>query len=146
MAIASKTRNMLEDFVRERSLRWLCKTRYSFDEDIEEMGKSPSAGRNWIAELSRVANVMVRRCSKILGISTSQLQESFDGEASDAIKHSSQYARNFLEYCCFRALALSQEVTGYLDDKKFRRLTFNMMIAWEFPSASSQPLLNMGLV
>lgn len=75
----------------------------------------------------------------------SQLQESFDGEASDVIKHSSQYARNFLEYCCFRALALSQEVTGYLDDKKFRRLTFNMMIAWEFPSASSQPLLNVCL-
>lgn len=74
-----------------------------------------------------------------------QLQESFDAEASDVIKHPSEYARNFLEYCCFRALALSTEVTGYLDDKNFRRLTFNMMIAWEFPSASSQPLVNVCL-
>lgn len=71
-----------------------------------------------------------------------ELRESFDAEASDSIKHPSCFARNFLEYCCFRALALSTQVTGHLADKKFRRLTFDMMLAWEAPSATCQPLLN----
>ncbi|KAA8542713.1 hypothetical protein F0562_023788 [Nyssa sinensis] len=143
MAMVSKTRNMLEGLVREGSFKWLIKNRTSFDEEFEEMGRSPSAERNWIPELSPVANIIVRRCSKILGISTGALQENFKAEASDSIKQPSQYARNFLEYCCFRALALSTQVKGYLDDKKFRRLTFDMMLAWEFPAAASQPFLNM---
>uniref|UniRef100_A0A5B7A772 Uncharacterized protein n=1 Tax=Davidia involucrata TaxID=16924 RepID=A0A5B7A772_DAVIN len=143
MAMVSKTRNMLEGLVREGSFKWLTKTRSLFDEEFEEMGRSPSAERNWIPELSPVANIIVRRCSKILGISTNVLQENFKAEASDSIKQPSRYARNFLEYCCFRALALSTQVKGYLDDKKFRRLTFDMMLAWEFPAAASQPFLNM---
>ncbi|GMQ11292.1 hypothetical protein CsSME_00053975 [Camellia sinensis var. sinensis] len=106
------------------------------------MGSSPSAGTNWIPELSPVANIVVRRCSKILGISSSELRENFVAEASDSIKHTSRFARNILEYCCFRALALSTQVIGYLEDKTFRRLTFDMMIAWEFPAASSQPFVN----
>lgn len=47
-----------------------------------------------------------------------------------------------MEYCCFRTLALSTQVTGHLADKKFRRLTYDVMLAWEVPAASSQPLLN----
>ncbi|KAJ9677003.1 hypothetical protein PVL29_022145 [Vitis rotundifolia] len=144
MAMASKTRNMLEGLVREGSFKWLLGSRSSFNDEVEEMGKSPSARKNWIQELSPVANIVVRRCSKILGISTMELRESFDAEASDSIKHPSCFARNFLEYCCFRALALSTQVTGHLADKKFRRLTFDMMLAWEAPSATSQPLLNVG--
>lgn len=79
---------------------------------------------------------------RILGISMCQLQENFDVEASESIKHKSQYTRNLLEYCCFRALALSIQSNGYLGDKEFRRLTFDMMVAWEFPAASSQPFAN----
>lgn len=71
-----------------------------------------------------------------------QLRDNFDEEASDALKHPSQYARNFLEYCSFRTLVLSTQASGYLEDKKFRRLTFDMMVAWEFPAASSQPFLS----
>ncbi|KAJ0105276.1 hypothetical protein Patl1_19139 [Pistacia atlantica] len=142
MAVSSKTRTMFEGLVGDGSFKWLISKRTSFDEDFEEMGRSPSGGRNWIAELSPVANIIVRRCSKILGIPSSELQESFNKEASDKIKHPSRYARNFLEYCCFRALALSTQVTGHLADKKFRRLMYDMMIAWEVPAASSQPLLN----
>lgn len=140
--MSSKTRNMLEGLVREGSFKWLLGSRSSFDDEFEEMGRSPSAGRNWIQELSPLANIVVRRCSKVLGISSSELQESFNAEASEAIKHPSRYARNFLEYCCFRTLALSTQVTGHLADKKFRRLTYDMMLAWEVPAASSQPLLN----
>ncbi|KAG5233970.1 DUF639 domain-containing protein [Salix suchowensis] len=138
----SKTRSMLEGLVREGSFKWLLGKRSYFNEELEEMERSPSAGRNWIAELSPLANLVVRRCSKILGISASELQESFNAEASDTLKHPSCYARNFLEYCCFRALALSTQVTGHLADKKFRQLIYDMMLAWETPAVGSQPLLN----
>ncbi|XP_048228453.1 uncharacterized protein LOC8271829 isoform X4 [Ricinus communis] len=142
MATASKARIILEGLVREGSFKWLLSKRSSFDEEFEEMGRSPSASRSWIAELSPLANMIVRRCSKILGISASELQESFNVEASDSVKHPSRYARNFLEYCCFRALAMSVQVTGHLTDKKFRRLTYDMMLAWEIPAAASQHLVN----
>ncbi|XP_019443298.1 PREDICTED: uncharacterized protein LOC109347729 isoform X2 [Lupinus angustifolius] len=33
-------------------------------------------------------------------------------------------------------------MTGHLFDKTFRRLTFDMMLAWETPAAASQPLTN----
>lgn len=143
MAMVNKTRNMLEGLVREGSFKWLTRTRSAYDEEIEEMGRSPSAEKNWLPELSPVANVVVRRCSKILGVAMEQLKENFDEEASGALKHPSQYARNFLEYTSFRALALSTQVAGCLEDKKFRRLTFDMMVAWELPAAGSQPVLNM---
>ncbi|XP_048330886.2 uncharacterized protein LOC107418779 isoform X1 [Ziziphus jujuba] len=142
MAMANKTRNLLENLVREGSFKWLIGNRSPFDDEFEEMGRSPSAPWNWIQELSPIANIVVRRCSKILSVPTTELQESFNSEASDSIKHPSRYARNFLEYCCFRALALSTQITGHLADKKFRRLTYDMMVAWETPAASSQPLVN----
>lgn len=64
MAIASKTRNMIEGFVKDGSFKWLARSRNSFDEDFEEMGKSSSDTSNWITELSPIANAIVRRCSK----------------------------------------------------------------------------------
>jgi hypothetical protein len=60
----SKTRSMLEGLVREGSFKWLLGKRSSFNEELEEMERSPSAGRNCIAELSPLANLVVRRCSK----------------------------------------------------------------------------------
>ncbi|XP_022987375.1 uncharacterized protein LOC111484949 [Cucurbita maxima] len=142
MAVLSKTKSTLEGLVRDSSLKWLFGKRSFFDEEIEEIEKFPSAQRNWLSELSPFANVVVRRCTKILAVSASELQESFNTEAIDSLKITSNYARNLLEYCCFRALALCTRNTGYLGDKKFRRLTFDMMIAWEAPASSSQPLLD----
>jgi hypothetical protein len=75
---------------------------------------------------------------RILGVSTNDLQNNFDKQASDSIKQPKSYARNFLEYCCFLALAQISQVTGYLADKSFRRLSFDMMLAWEVPYSSSQ--------
>lgn len=79
--------------------------------------------------------------NRILGLSKCQLRENFDTEASDHLKYQSNFARNFLEYCCFLALARSIHINGYLDDDKFRRLAFDMMVAWEFPEAASEPFL-----
>lgn len=70
-----------------------------------------------------------------------ELQSNFNSEASETIRSSSNYARNFLEYSCFRTLALYTQVSGHLSDKAFRRLAFDMMLAWEAPSAASQPTL-----
>ncbi|KAI9080203.1 hypothetical protein K1719_037881 [Acacia pycnantha] len=66
MAVAGKTRNFLEG---PGSFKWLLGKRTYFDEEFEEIRDSPSAGRNWIMELSPVANIVVRTCSKTLGIS-----------------------------------------------------------------------------
>ncbi|KAL6518193.1 hypothetical protein OROMI_033894 [Orobanche minor] len=141
--MVGETQNMWEGLVKDSSFKWLTKRRSVFEEEIEDMRKSPSAGKNWLLELSPVANVLVRRCSRILGLSMNELRENFDLKASDSLKHKSNFPRNFLEYCCFLALAQSIQVIGYLDDDKFRRLTFDMMVAWEFPEAASEPLLNM---
>ncbi|KAJ9561301.1 hypothetical protein OSB04_006461 [Centaurea solstitialis] len=133
-----KTKHMIEGFVRDGSFKWMNKHHKSPHRELIEMKNSPSADKKWIHDLSVVANVVVRRCSKILNTSTGQLRENFEAEASDATKHPSRYARNFLEYSCFSALALSTEASGYMEDKKFRRLTFDMMVAWEVPDAVSQ--------
>ncbi|KAD6454119.1 hypothetical protein R6Q59_015913 [Mikania micrantha] len=145
MAAGGKTRNMIEGFVREGSFKWLLKNKNPFHEEFEEMKASPSAEKNWINELSPVANIVVRRCSKILKISTGQLQENFNREATDPIKDPSCYARNLLEYSCFRTLSVSTQVSGYLEDKTFRRLMFDMMLAWEVPDAASQPANTMNI-
>ncbi|KAJ0764920.1 hypothetical protein HanPI659440_Chr08g0297581 [Helianthus annuus] len=145
MAAVSKTRNMIEGFVRDGSFKWLLKNKNPFHEEFEEMKASPSAGNNWIHELSPVANIVVRRCSKILKIPAGQLQENFNGEATDAIKDPSCYARNFLEYSCYKALSVYTQVSGYMEDRKFRRLTFDMMLAWEVPDAASQPTNTMDI-
>nr|DAD31805.1 TPA_asm: hypothetical protein HUJ06_010656 [Nelumbo nucifera] len=130
---------MLEGLVKEGSFKWLLGNRNSFDEEFEDMSKPPTARRNWILEFSPIANVVLRRCSRIIGISLDNLRDNFGVEASDSIKNPSRYARNFLEYCCFRALALSTQVNDYIADKKFPRLTYDMMLAWEAPAASSEP-------
>lgn len=64
IVVKIKTRNMLEALRREGSFKWLLSKRSSFAEEVEDLQRSPSAGRNWIPELSPVANIVVRRCSK----------------------------------------------------------------------------------
>lgn len=64
MAMMSKTRDLLEGLVREGSFKWVLSRRTSFDEEFEEMGRSPSGRRKWISELSPMANVIVGRCSR----------------------------------------------------------------------------------
>jgi hypothetical protein len=101
MVVASKTRNMFEGLIKDGSFKWLLGKKSYFDEEFLEMESSPSAGRNMIPELSPVANLVVRRCSKILKIPSSDLQESFNQEASDSLKHPTQYARNLNDWSSF---------------------------------------------
>lgn len=129
-----------EGLVREGSFKWALPRRSAaLVDDDEDLDHSPSSGkRASIPGLSAKANAVVARCSRLLDISIGDLQNDFDMQASDSIKQPRNYARNFLEYCCFRALAHVSQVAGYLADKSFCRLTFDMMLAWEVPSSSSQ--------
>lgn len=64
MAMVNKTRNIIEGLVREGSFKWLIGNKGSFDEEFQEMGRSQGSGKNWIPELSPIANIIVGRCSK----------------------------------------------------------------------------------
>lgn len=75
---------------------------------------------------------------RILDKPTEELQHSFDTEHPDINKESLVYARSLLEFCSYQALNMMTKPPDYLADKKFRRLTFNMMLAWEGPSAENE--------
>lgn len=84
----------------------------------------------------------VRHClhCRILQVSLEELREQFDSEASASAKDPQRFARNFLEYACFKALAVANQGTDPpLRDQGFRRLTYDMMLAWETPKASQKP-------
>ncbi|KAL1550589.1 hypothetical protein AAHA92_18533 [Salvia divinorum] len=87
--------------------------------------------------LSPHANSVVARCSKVLGISTKELQALFDVELPDNLRQPPSYARNFLEFCSYKALHLAITRPNYLTDKEFCHLTFDMMVAWEDPGVDS---------
>ncbi|XP_076960250.1 uncharacterized protein LOC143636570 [Bidens hawaiensis] len=142
----NKSKNIL-DIVRDGSIKWLHKSHNSFHDEFEEMKRCPSAAeKNWIYELSSVANAIVRRCSKLFSnylMAAESLMflwisfvQTLRRVASDVTKTPSRYARSFLEYSCFRALAATTQVNGYMEDKRFRRLTFDMMLAWEVADAA----------
>lgn len=64
MAGPSEARNWLEGLVRDGSLgRWMGR-RSPFDDEFVDAGTSAAAGKNWMVELSPIANIVVRRCSK----------------------------------------------------------------------------------
>eukprot|EP00850_Spirogloea_muscicola_P012469 SM000080S22984 [mRNA] locus=s80:576434:580910:- [translate_table: standard] len=98
-----------------------------------------AGGGKWLRELSSLANVVVGQCARVLMLSPEELRAHFEAEAPQAAKHDSRYARNLLEYCCFRALAVATQVSDHLKDREFRRWTFDCMLAWEAPGAASQP-------
>lgn len=66
-----------------------------------------------------------------------ELQHHFDEDLPDDAKPPPFYARNFLEFCSYKALSLAISQPNYLNDKEFRSLTFDMMLAWEAPELES---------
>lgn len=57
---------------------------------------------------------------------------------SEQFRQPSNYARNLLEYCLYKALHVETQRPDHLADKGFRRLTFDMMLAWEAPGIESE--------
>ncbi|KAJ0969983.1 hypothetical protein J5N97_022860 [Dioscorea zingiberensis] len=95
---------------------------------------------NPIPQLSPIANSVVSRCSRILVLSTKELQQCFQTELSDSVKQPDTYARHLLEFCSYKALHVLTKCPDYLADKEFQRLTFDMMLAWEAPATGSESL------
>jgi len=73
-------------------------------------------------------------------MSTSELQHCFDSELPLGVKELLTYARQLLEFCSYKALHTLSKNSDFLNDKEFRRLTFDMMLAWEAPSVHTLPV------
>ncbi|XP_077246409.1 polygalacturonase inhibitor (DUF639) [Tasmannia lanceolata] len=127
---------MFENFMRQNSLKslFLGGKRKSEGDENED---SPRP----IPQLSLISNSVVARCSRILLLSTEELQRSFESEMSDHVKQPSSYARNLLEFCSYQALHVVTQRPDHLADKDFRRLTYDMMLAWETPGIGNVSLL-----
>ena len=48
------------------------------------------------------------------------------------------YARNFVEFCCFKMISSSNPYINQLSDRSFTCLKFDMMLAWQSPSATAE--------
>ncbi|KAH7663159.1 hypothetical protein IHE45_14G035100 [Dioscorea alata] len=127
---------MLENlFLRQGSLKSLLdsvrRRRSSLDADDDP---------NPIPQLSPLANSVLSRCSRILLLSTQELQQLFETELPDSLKQPDTYARHLLEFCSYKALHFVTRRPDYLADKEFQSLTFDMMLAWEAPATESESL------
>lgn len=73
-------------------------------------------------------------CCRILQIPTEELQSNFGTAPPEDVKELLTYSRNFLEFCSYQALQTMSRRPDHLSNKDFRRLTFDMMLAWEAPN------------
>ncbi|GMY25818.1 ZEAMMB73_Zm00001d034581 [Fagus crenata] len=110
------------------------------DKGIGESQHSSFLSPKSIPLLSPLANSVVSRCSKILQVPTEELQHQFDTELPGTVKELLTYARSFLEFCSYQTIHLLSTSPDFLSDKEFRRLTYDMMLAWEAPSVESETL------
>lgn len=79
-------------------------------------------------------------CCRIVRIPTEELQHHFDTQLPESVKELLTYARNFLEFCSYQTLHVVSSRPDYLSDKEFRRITFDMMLAWESPCVENKAL------
>lgn len=84
-------------------------------------------------------------CCRILKIPTEELQHQFGTAIPENATELPTYARNFLEFCSYQALHMVTRRSNYLSDKEFRRLTFDMMLAWEAPGVEKKQLEKVSL-
>ncbi|KAL3824267.1 hypothetical protein ACJIZ3_020296 [Penstemon smallii] len=145
MAISNQSKKMESEIVenvQKNDNLWLLKSIFSLSGKsggADGGGAAPPKQNQLIPFLSPIANSVVVRCTKILGISSEELQHHFDGELPDNVKQPPLYARSFLEFCSYKALDMAITRPNYLNDKEFRRLTFDMMLAWEVPGIDTKP-------
>jgi len=84
-------------------------------------------------KLSAKANSVVTRCAETLCTTVEELWQQFEVETPDSAM--GDYVRNFIEFCCFKMLSCSSLYINQLSDRSFTSLTFDMMLAWQSPSA-----------
>lgn len=81
---------------------------------------------------------LISEYCRILKVSTEELQHRFDIQLPETVKQLLTYARNFVEFCSYQALNVVSRSSDYLSDPEFRRLTYDMMLAWEAPSVETE--------
>ncbi|MCO5579031.1 hypothetical protein L7F22_032883 [Adiantum nelumboides] len=110
---------------------------YSSESNVEEEPKKAGCPSGQIekvfSQLSRVTCAVLDKAVKVLSTTLEKLQHDFKKTHQGPAKQSVEDARSFLEYCCFKALALLTQQNNCLHDAEFRHFTFNFMVAWETP-------------
>ena len=76
---------------------------------------------------------------RVVSSSVEKLQAEFDAVYQDLKQQHVDYARGFVEYCCFKAISAWTQYDYDLLDSNFHHYTFDCMVAWETPSASQLP-------
>ncbi|KAH9784590.1 ArgH [Citrus sinensis] len=85
-----------------------------------------------------MCNSSILGCKIIVQVKASEdsLVEGFEAEWKPEI---GQYSKKFVEYCSIKALTnMCQSIEEKISDGSFSRLTFDMMLAWEMPSAADE--------
>ncbi|WOL18217.1 hypothetical protein Cni_G27010 [Canna indica] len=106
----------------------------------EMEGENGTSVPSPLLDFSSIADSVINRCCRILTLSVEQVQQSFEAELPEHSKEPS-YARNLVEYCCYKALRVETQRPDHLADKEFSLLTFDMMLAWEAPDTETESLL-----
>ncbi|KAJ8769910.1 hypothetical protein K2173_008992 [Erythroxylum novogranatense] len=138
MKLRTSNENSFKSLLFQRMKRSLSPSSSSHEDPSSSSSpsySSPFDSPKPIPQLSPLANSVVHRCSKILQLPAQELQHRFDIELPESVKQLFTYARNFVEFCSYQALQVSTNLPDYLADPEFRRLTYDMMLAWEAPSA-----------
>ncbi|XP_047318745.1 uncharacterized protein LOC124922063 [Impatiens glandulifera] len=85
--------------------------------------------------LSSIANDVLNECAQKLDTSLDELVTEFEKIWKPELD---DYSRKLIEYCCSKALCvMCPEIEERIDDGSFGRFTFNIMLAWETPSAAA---------
>ncbi|CAK9311498.1 unnamed protein product [Citrullus colocynthis] len=137
--VAKKVKvTMIESLIKNQpnTFRSIFQRKKSKNEEDSPRSGSPKP----IPQLSPFANSVVARCSKILQMPTEEMQQLFDSELPGNNKESETYSRSLLEFCSYQTLYSMSRRPDYLSDKDFRRLAYDMMLAWECPGSESEPL------
>ncbi|GMI94261.1 hypothetical protein like AT2G21720 [Hibiscus trionum] len=84
--------------------------------------------------LSSSANHVLQTTALELVTSVDHLVEEFEAGWNTDV---GDYSRKFIEFCCSKAIVkLCQNIEERLNNGSFSRFTYDMMLAWENPSAS----------
>ncbi|MQL74623.1 hypothetical protein Taro_006987 [Colocasia esculenta] len=89
--------------------------------------------------LSSVADSVLQRCAETVDTTADELVAEFELGLEPAVEN--DYSRKLVEYCSSRALIgklRGGDAGDKIADGSFSRFTFDMMLAWETPSASDE--------
>ncbi|XP_020591575.1 uncharacterized protein LOC110032324 isoform X2 [Phalaenopsis equestris] len=83
-------------------------------------------------QLSTTASDLLQKCAEVLNTSEDALINEFDKSLKASVDNCS---RSFVEFCSSKAIEkLCCEIGEKISHGKFTRFTFDMMLAWQFPS------------